>query len=75
MTQENFRRLLQLFLAQKPFRPFTLELVSGGRIEVNHPEALEVHSNGLLVCFSTTRTRSMFEVGSVVRFVTVTGTT
>jgi hypothetical protein len=75
MTQEHFNRVLRLFLAQKPFRPFTLELVSGGRVEVNHRESLEVHANGLLACFSTTRTRSIFEVGSDVRFLSVTGTT
>jgi hypothetical protein len=74
MTQDNFTRLLRLFLARQPFRPFTLELVSGSRVEVNHPEALEVHSNGLLACSSTTNTRSFFEVGSVIRFLTVTGT-
>ena len=75
MTPENFDRLLRLFLAQKPFRPFTLELFGGGRIEVNHPEALHVYPNGILACASTTQIRSFFEAGSVVRFLAVTGTT
>jgi hypothetical protein len=65
----------QVLRKQRPFRPFTLELISGGRVEVNHPEALQVHSNGLLVCRSTTHNRSAFEVGSVIRFTTATGTT
>jgi hypothetical protein len=43
MRQENFDLVLNRFLGQKPFRPFTLELISGGRVEVNHPEALQVH--------------------------------
>ncbi len=36
MTSENFDRLLRLFLAQKPFRPFSLELVG------HEPEARSV---------------------------------
>ena len=75
MRQDNFDLVLQKLLRQRPFRPFTPELVSGARIEVNHPEALKVYPNGLLACFSTARTRSVFEMGSVVRFLTVTGTT
>jgi hypothetical protein len=32
--------LLGAFSRRKPWKPFTLELVSGSRVEVNHPESL-----------------------------------
>jgi hypothetical protein len=75
MTQDNFDRVLRAFLALSPFRPFTLELVSGSRVEVNHPEALESRAGGLIMCKSTMGTRSVFEVASVIWFITATGTT
>jgi hypothetical protein len=67
--------VLRAFLALRPFQPFTLELISGGRLEVNHPEALEFYPDDLIMCKSTMGTRSVFEVASVIRFITATGTT
>jgi hypothetical protein len=75
MIEENFNRTLRAFQRFSPFRPFTLELVSGSRIEVNHPEALTLYENGLISCAATTGGRSVFEVTSVVRFLSVTGVT
>jgi hypothetical protein len=75
MTQDNFDKILRAFLALKPFRPFTLELVSGGRVEVNHPEALKLYASGLIACKSTMGNRSVFEVDSIIRFITATGVT
>ena len=75
MTPDNFQRVLRRFLRHSPFRPFTLELLSGGRLEVNHPEAISVNRRGVVVVESTTRVRSIFEVTEVVRFITATGTT
>jgi hypothetical protein len=40
MTTENFDLTLRAFQRRRPFRPFTVELVSGDRFEVDHPEAL-----------------------------------
>jgi hypothetical protein len=40
MTRENFDRVLQAFQRRTPFRPFTVEFVSGERVSVDHPEAL-----------------------------------
>ena len=75
MSPDNFVKVLQVFSQRRPFRPFTLELISGGRIEVNHPEVLTLHGDGLVSCVSTTLARSVFEMASVVRFITETGTT
>lgn len=73
MTRENFERILRSISGRTPFRPFTLELANGSRIEVNHPEALTIMGE-ILVCTSTTSLRSAFEIASVVRIIGATGT-
>jgi hypothetical protein len=40
MTPENFTRSLRAFALRVPFQPFLVELVSGDRFRVAHPEAL-----------------------------------
>ena len=40
MTPMNFERTLRAFQRRAPFRPFTVELVSGDRFQVDHPDAL-----------------------------------
>jgi hypothetical protein len=40
MTIDNFDRTLRAFQRRSPFKAFTVELVSGHRFQVDHPEAL-----------------------------------
>jgi hypothetical protein len=40
MTTDNFDRSLRAFQWRSPFKAFTVELVSGHRFQVDHPEAL-----------------------------------
>jgi len=40
MTAEHFDRSLRAFQKRAPFKAFTVELVSGHRFQVDHPEAL-----------------------------------
>lgn len=40
MTPENFQNALGALRQRRPFRPFTVELVSGDRFEVDFPDAL-----------------------------------
>jgi hypothetical protein len=40
MAVDNFVRSLRAFQRRTPFRPFTVELVSGYRFQVDHPEAM-----------------------------------
>lgn len=40
METGNFERTLRAFLGRAPFRPFTVALVNGDRVEVDHPGAL-----------------------------------
>jgi hypothetical protein len=72
MKKENFEKVLQVFLGRRPFHPFSLELTNGTRLEVNHPETLELRTE-MVICNSTTGIRSIFENEMVVRFITATG--
>lgn len=74
MTRENFEYVLRLFQTRQPWKPFTLELITGSRLEVNHPEALE-QKEELLKLKSSSGLQTVFEYRSVIRFLDATGTT
>jgi hypothetical protein len=40
MERANFERALQAFVQRRRFKPFHVELASGSRFTVDHPEAL-----------------------------------
>jgi len=40
MKEETFERSLRAFSQRRPFKPFLVELASGARFTVDHPEAL-----------------------------------
>lgn len=40
MAPDNWEKTLRAFQRRVPFHPFTVELSSGSKIEVDHPEAL-----------------------------------
>jgi hypothetical protein len=42
MDRETFDSTMRTFKHRTPFRPFTVSLVNGERVEVDHPEALVV---------------------------------
>lgn len=42
MTAEKFENSLKALRQRKPFRPFTVELVSSDRFEVDFPDALVI---------------------------------
>ncbi|MBL8795318.1 MAG: hypothetical protein JNM56_15540 [Planctomycetia bacterium] len=75
MTPANFNRVVRRFNQRTPFHPFTLELLSGARLEVNHPEAMRVYRNGLIRVRSSSSVYSVFEVTEIVRFISATGIT
>lgn len=75
MTRKSFDKVLRSFHGRRPFQPFTLELISGSRLEINHPEAVRQRSqDDLLVYRSTSGIHSVFDCESVVRFIDGTGT-
>jgi len=42
MTPEHFQTAIQGFQRRVPFRQYFVELVSGDRIRIDHPEALVI---------------------------------
>ena len=42
MDRETFDATIRTFKHRAPFRPFTVSLVNGERLEVDHPDALAV---------------------------------
>lgn len=50
MDRNTFESTLQTFRRRTPFHPFTIALVNGDRLEVDHPEAIVVRDGvGLFV--------------------------
>jgi len=68
MTAENFDRTLRAFHRRAPFRPFMVELVSGSRFQVDHPEAL-VMRGGAAVFVAADGTPTLFDHESVSKVV------
>ena len=42
MDRETFSKTIQAFKHRSPFQPFTVAMVNGDRLEVDHPDALAV---------------------------------
>jgi hypothetical protein len=69
MTDANFEKSLQAFVRRRPFRPFTVELASGDRFTVDHPEALArrgavavyIDTNGNYTLFDSTLVTQLAE--------------
>ena len=68
MTTDHFDRSLRAFQQRRPFQRFTVELVSGDRIQVDHPEALVVR-DGVAVYIARGGVPSLFDHESVSQFV------
>jgi hypothetical protein len=60
MNFQHFERTLRAFHRRAPFRPFTVELVSGDRFQVDHPEALVVRA-GTAVFVAADGTPTLFD--------------
>jgi hypothetical protein len=64
MDINAFERSLRAFVRRMPFQPFTVELTSGSRFQVLHPEALAFNA-GLAVYIGPDGTPSLFDHDSV----------
>ena len=42
MNRDTFTETIRAFKHRTPFRPFTVAMVNGDRLEVDHPDALAV---------------------------------
>ena len=68
MQTDAFERSLRAFVRRIPFQAFTVELTSGTRFEVLHPEAF-AFNGGLAVYIGTDGTPSLFDHESVSQLV------
>ncbi len=44
MTVEHFQTTIRAFQRRMPFKPYTVELVSGDRVQIDHPESLVIRA-------------------------------
>ena len=68
MEPGTFDRALQTLVRKTPFRAFTVELVSGKRFKVDHPEAL-AYRHGYAIFVAPDGAFTIFDHESVSRFV------
>ena len=68
MRSDHFDRSLKAFQRRRPFRPFTVELVSGDRVQVDHSEALIVR-DGVAVFVARGGVPTLFDHESVSQFI------
>ena len=68
MTPELLERALRAFAHRRPFRPFWLEFLSGDRVQVSHPEAIE-RFGGLFLYRGTDRVQRLFPAQAVCQLV------
>jgi hypothetical protein len=68
MDVSQFERSLRAFQRRTPFQSFTVALVNGDRIQVDHPEAL-VLRDGVAVFIAAGGIPTLFDHSSVSQFV------
>jgi hypothetical protein len=68
MCRDTFARALALLNAARPFQPFTVELVNGGRLVSRHPEVI-ILSGDLALFTDLDDKTEYFDADSVVRLV------
>ena len=60
MTSEHFQTTIRAFQQRTPFKSYFVELVSGHRVQVDHPEALVIRA-GVGVFVSATGAPTIFD--------------
>lgn len=68
MTIDLFEQFLQYFNSRTPFRSFLIELVSGDRLEVRHPEVI-ARRGDFFYLRSPNREQRVFEADAVVQII------
>jgi len=65
VTPEQFDQVLRAFVRRRPFRPFLIELISGDRLRVAHPEAIELRGEMWVVVAGPGRQYRVFVASAV----------
>lgn len=72
MVQSNFEQNVRELVRRTPFQPFAIELNSGDRFEVLHPEAV-AFGGGTAVFVSPGGVPRLFDHESVTQLIRTTG--
>jgi hypothetical protein len=64
MTAEHFDKSLQAYQKRRPFRSFSVRVVSGEHIDVDHPEAMVIRG-GVGVYVNSAGVPTLFDHESV----------
>ena len=74
MTTEHFQTTIRAFQKRAPFQPYLVELVSGDRVRIDHPEALVIR-RGVAVFVGADGAPTIFDKEGVSQVIaTPTGT-
>jgi hypothetical protein len=68
MEAPSFDLELRALARRQPFQPFTVEFVSGEKIEIDHPEAL-VFRKGVAVHIDVNEVPTLFDHQGVARLI------
>lgn len=68
MTAESLEQALQIMMHRVPFHPFTIALVNGDRLEVDHPGAL-MFRESLAIFFAPGRIPQLFDHEGVAQLI------
>jgi hypothetical protein len=68
MDRDTFESTIRTFKNQRPFRPFTVSLVNGERLEVDHPDALAVR-DGVALFVGPGRVPHVFDYERVAQMI------
>jgi hypothetical protein len=60
MTSDHFQTTIRAFQRRSPFKSYTVELVRGDRVTVDHPEALVIRG-GVAVYVSASGAPTIFD--------------
>jgi hypothetical protein len=72
MKEEAFERTLRGFNRRKPFKPFMVELASGSRLMIEHPEAL-IYRGRAAVYIDLESNITLFDNEGVTQLTDITG--
>ena len=68
MDRELFDQTIRAFKHRKPFKPFTVAMENGDRLEVDHPEALAIR-DGMASFIGSGSVPSIFDNEGVSRVI------
>jgi len=72
MTAEHFQTTIRAFQHRTPFQSYIVELVSGDRVTVDHPEALVIRG-GVAVFVSASGAPTIFDNEGVSQVIASSG--